>query len=466
MTGNGMSLEEATRQLEIQRNLLGGVDDSIVRALADRERLVREIGVLKSEHDIGRFDPSRESLVFKVVEGLATQYSNTTEFPSLIREVFALAVSYSHFVQRDEMGDGKTPALEKLISDLTGLRIMEPKRFITPREVKARYPLTEKAGRTTLDARNVIHNILEGDDKRLLLIAGPCSIDDPKAAIEYAGKLKELADDVKDDIYIVMRTYFEKPRTQLGWKGFLLDPDRDGSYDIEKGHLEARKLLREINEMGMPCGTEFLGLLTPQYVDDLISWFAIGARTVESQPHREMASGLSMPGGFKNSTYGDEQVAIDAIIASRGEHYFVGGDIDRNYAIMPTTGNPDTHIILRGGNGTPNYGSEAVQRVIRLCEEANGGIRPNIMIDCSHANSGKDHLKQPDVFMNVVGQKAEGTYQIIGTMLESNLYAGNQKIDGDKYGVSRTDKCMDWDTTNRIVRAGSDLLRASRLGEA
>jgi len=451
-----ISKEEGMRQLELKRNLLNGVDDGIVRALADRERLVREIGEVKSEYGLGRFDPSRENLVFKVVEGLATHYSDTPEFPGFMREVFSLAVSYSHLVQRNIMGDRKTPELERLISDLTGLRIMEPKRFITPREVKARYPLTEKAGTTTLEARKVIQNIMCGNDKRMLMVVGPCSIDDPEAALEYAGKLKKLADDVIDNIYIVMRTYFEKPRTTVGWKGFLLDPDRDDNYNIEKGHLESRKLLREINEMGMPCGTEFLGLLTPQYFDDLIAWAAIGARTVESQPHREMASGLSMPVWFKNSTYGDEQVAVDAVGSARGKHFFVGGDIDRNYAIIPTLGNPDTGIILRGGNGTPNYGADAVARAVGLCKKA--GIDPWIIIDASHANSNKDHEKQVDILRNIVKQRALGNYHIVGAMVESYLIAGNQKIDGDVKGLSMTDKCMGWETTESSIRDAYQVL--------
>ena len=442
-----MSIEEGRREID-------RLDSGLVRILALRRDAVCRLSRNKESEGIGTYNKDRERVLFSRVRGLAVEADLD---PDLIGEVFASVLAYSKLDQND-LRSGRTKKLERLINQLTNKRIMEPKRFITPAEVKAIYPLTEKAGDTALEARRVIHNILDGTDKRLLLMVGPCSIDDPKAALEYAGKLKKLADDVKDDIYIVMRTYFEKPRTQLGWKGFLLDPDRDGSYDIERGHLESRKLTLDINEIGMPCFTEFLGLLTPQYFDDVIAGSAIGARTVESQPHREMASGLSMPVFFKNSTYGDEQVAIDAVLSARGEHCFVGGDSGRNYALIPTEGNLDTAIILRGGNDVPNYKAEGVSRAIKLCKDA--GIKPNIIIDASHANSGKDHEKQPGVFKDIISQRVGGNSNIIGVMMESYLGAGNQKIDGTEYGVSRTDKCMDWDTTECIIKeAKSDLYR-------
>jgi len=300
MTKNGMSLEEGRREID-------RLDSGLVGLLALRKDAVRRLVKDKESAGIGTYDKDRERMLFSRVRGLAVEVDLDSD---LVGEVFASILAYSKLDQ-NSLRVGESQKLERLINQLTDRRIMEPKRFITPVEAKAIYPLTEKAGRTTLEAREVIRNILRGTDKRLLLMAGPCSIDDPKAALEYAGRLKKLADDVKDDIYIVMRTYFEKPRTQLGWKGFLLDPNRDGSYDIEKGHLQARKLTIDINEMGMPCFTEFLGLLTPQYFDDTIAGAAIGARTVESQPHREMASGLSMPVGLKNGTCGDLDKALD-----------------------------------------------------------------------------------------------------------------------------------------------------------
>jgi len=322
----------------------------------------------------------------------------------------------------------------------------------TPQELRQEYPLTETAAQTVSKARQDIQNILDKKDPRLLIITGPCSIHDSEATLEYAQKLKQLSGEVKDKAVLIMRTYFEKPRTQLGWKGALYDPDLNDTYNIQKGHEQARDLLLQINELGVPTATEFLGLLTPQYYEDLISYAAIGARTVESQPHREMTSGLSIPVGLKNNTEGDIASAINAIKSARGSHRFVGGNSKRSYTIIQTNGNQYSHIILRGGTKT-NYDEESIRQTEQLLEKNH--LPKLIVIDCSHANSNKDYTKQPDVFKSVIQQRKTNP-NIVGVMLESNLKEGNQKIPQDitqlQYGVSITDACIDWETTEKMIR--------------
>ena len=288
---------------------------------------------------------------------------------------------------------------------------------------------------------------------------GPCSIHDTKAGIEYAEKLKELADKVSKNIYIVMRVYFEKPRTTVGWKGLINDPDLNGSYNIPKGIETARKFLSEVTRIGLPTATEFLDPFTPQYIGDLVSWGAIGARTAESQTHRQMASGLSMPIGFKNGTGGSVQLAIDGMIACNGEHAFLGIDNDGKTSIVITKGNKANHIILRGGVSGPNYDKDSINEAQELLKKNN--LVPNIVVDCAHANSNKDHNMQPIVFKEVIEQRLAGNEKIIGIMLEGNINPGNQSlgnIEDLEFGVSITDKCVGWEKTEEIILEANNLL--------
>ena len=328
------------------------------------------------------------------------------------------------------------------------LRILEIREVSPPSTVHAELPITEKASRTILTARNAIHQILHGKDDRFLVVIGPCSIHDPKAALEYAEKIKAARERFADDLVIVMRVYFEKPRTTVGWKGLINDPDLDDSCHINKGLRIARELLLNINNMEVPCATEFLDLVTPQYVADLISWGAIGARTTESQVHRELASGLSCPVGFKNGTDGTLKIAVDAIGAASRPHSFLSLTKAGHSAIFSTAGNDDCHIILRGGK-QPNYDAGSVQQAAAELEAANLAAR--IMIDFSHANSSKQHRKQIDVANDVAAQIAAGDKRIIGMMLESNLVGGRQNAEADKelvYGQSITDACLGWPSSS------------------
>lgn len=339
--------------------------------------------------------------------------------------------------------------------------ILAQSRLLTPRELITAHPLSDSAHATVTQGRKSVEDILDRKDKRILLVVGPCSIHDPQAALEYAHKLKSLADKVNDVFYMVMRVYFEKPRTTVGWKGLINDPDLNDSFDIEKGLHIARKLMLDISEMGLPIGTEALDPISPQYLGDLVSWAAIGARTTESQTHREMSSGLSTAVGFKNGTDGGLEVAINAIESAARPHSFLGIDSDGMTAITRTRGNPYGHVVLRGGNRAPNYDSVN----IAIAEEALNarGITPNLVIDCSHANSGKDPQRQPLVFKNVIEQIAHGSPSIIGLMLESHLVAGNQSLGQDPqalvYGQSITDGCIDWQTTETLILDSAALLR-------
>ncbi len=331
------------------------------------------------------------------------------------------------------------------------LRIESIKAVTSPAEVCEEIPITVKAAKTTYETRLAIHNILYGEDDRLLVITGPCSIHDIKAAKEYASRLKPLIDKFSDDLLIVMRVYFEKPRTTVGWKGLINDPDLDGTFHINKGLRLARQLLLDLNEMGVPAGTEYLDLITPQYVTDLISWGAIGARTTESQVHRELASGLSCPVGFKNSTDGTTKIAVDAIGVARRPHHFLSLRKEGNSAIFSTKGNQDSHIILRGGK-TPNYDPESINRVAKELEDAN--LSPRIMVDFSHANSRKQHLAQVDVCKDVAAQITNGDKRIFGIMIESHLVAGRQEVVPGRdlvYGQSITDACLGWEDTEKLL---------------
>ncbi|MDP3009770.1 MAG: 3-deoxy-7-phosphoheptulonate synthase [Methylococcales bacterium] len=343
------------------------------------------------------------------------------------------------------------------------LRICGIKEVIAPVQVHEEYPLTDAAALTTAQARADIHKILTGQDDRLLVVIGPCSIHDPVAAIEYAQLLKAMKDEMQDDLLIVMRVYFEKPRTTVGWKGLINDPDLNASFNINKGLRIARKLLLDVNELGMPAATEYLDLITPQYVSDLIAWGAIGARTTESQGHRELASGVSCPIGFKNSTDGTIKIAIDAIGAAMSPHHFISLNKAGRSAIFSTTGNEDVHIILRGGNDRPNYDAVSVDKVADGLEKAY--LRANIMIDFSHANSLKQCQRQLIVGDDVAGQIAIGDYRIMGAMIESNLKGGSQHVvEGQPliYGKSITDGCLSWEETVPLLRTLASAVQKRR----
>jgi 3-deoxy-7-phosphoheptulonate synthase len=334
------------------------------------------------------------------------------------------------------------------------VNVMSQDVLLTPEEVKQRVPMTPKGQKTVLEGRLAVENILDRKDHRFMVVVGPCSIHDPVAALDYAQRLKRLADDVSDTLYLVMRVYFEQPRTTTGWKGLINDPHMNDSFDIEEGLQHARKVLLDINELGLTAGTEALDPISPQYLSDLITWSAIGARTTESQTHREMASGLSTPVGFKNGTDGGLQVAINALLSVSSAHSFLGINNDGQVAVIRTKGNRYGHIVLRGGAKGPNYDSVTIALVEK--ELAKNRLPANIVVDCSHANSNKDPSLQPLVMHDVAHQIMEGNQSIVGVMLESNINAGNQPIPADlsqlKYGVSVTDACIDWATTEKMLR--------------
>ena len=340
------------------------------------------------------------------------------------------------------------------------LRIINTQELISPQEIIDSFSPSEKGFATIINARDQIKSILDKSIKKFMIVVGPCSIHDVDAAKEYATRLKNLESSLSANCLIVMRVYFEKPRTVIGWKGLINDPDLDGSFKINKGIKIARKLLIDLAEMEIPCGHEFLDLVSPQYVSDLISWGAIGARTTESQSHRELASGLSCPVGFKNGTDGSLQIAIDAMNAARHSHSFLSVTKEGKSAIFNTAGNDDCHIIHRGGNNKSNYESNDVKNSVRILEQ--NGMRPNIMIDASHANSNKDFKMQSKVVDDVKSQLLSGEKNLIGIMLESNLVEGNQKInsrDKLKYGQSITDSCIGWEETENIILDLDDTLK-------
>ena len=338
-------------------------------------------------------------------------------------------------------------------SRVEDLRVTGVKRLITPAEVKKLHAASPETLNSILEARNTARRILRGEDPRLMVVVGPCSIHDTESAMDYARRLKALSDELSDRLFIVMRVYFEKPRTTVGWKGLINDPHLDDSGDVEYGIKLARKLLLGIAEIGLPSGTEFLDPIIPQYIADLISWAAIGARTTESQTHREMSSGLSMPVGFKNGTDGSIQTACDAMRSACSPHNFLGIDQDGMTSIIRTSGNPDSHIVLRGGRDGTNYGPEHTAVAAERLKQA--GMTSSLMIDCSHANSGKDPKRQPDVLKSVIEQRAAGRQDIVAVMIESHIHLGSQPAvkEGLRYGVSITDACLDWDSTASILRA-------------
>lgn len=344
---------------------------------------------------------------------------------------------------------------------IDNLHVQSQQVLITPAELKQDIPLTEAATDTIIAGRHTVMDILDRKDHRLFLVVGPCSIHDVDAAKDYAKRLQALAEEVSDTLYLVMRVYFEKPRTTVGWKGLINDPHINDTFKIEEGLHIARQLLVDLSEIGLPLATEALDPISPQYLSELISWYAIGARTTESQTHREMSSGLSSAVGFKNGTDGSLDVATNALLSVLSPHSFLGINQEGQVAIINTTGNPYGHIVLRGGNGKPNYDSVSVALAEKALEKA--GASKNIMVDCSHANSNKDPALQPLVMENVTNQILEGNQSIIGLMVESNLNWGNQKIpanlDDLEYGVSITDACIDWETTEKSIREMRDKLK-------
>ena len=324
-----------------------------------------------------------------------------------------------------------------------------------PAEYWRRFPATTQIEDQVAGHRQEIESIVAGDDDRLLVIVGPCSIHDTEAGLEYADRLKNLAKEVEDRIMVVMRVYFEKPRTTLGWKGLINDPHLNGNADVSAGLAKARQFLLEVCAMGLPTATEWLEPFTPQYLGDLVAWGAIGARTTESQTHRLVASGLSMPIGFKNGTGGTIQIAVDGIVAARSKHVFLGIDDNGAASIVQTVGNPTGHLVLRGGKTGPNYDAKSVASAIQMLEES--GLPPYLVIDCSHANANKDHTRQPIAFGDIMAQRVGGNRGIVGIMLESHLKPGNQSLGGDPsnlaYGVSITDPCIDWGQTEDLLRS-------------
>jgi 3-deoxy-7-phosphoheptulonate synthase len=346
---------------------------------------------------------------------------------------------------------------------LQDIHVLATEPLDAPRILKDELPADEAIVATVVEARETVRAVLTGQDSRLLCIVGPCSIHDPTAALEYAERLAALRKEVCGQLCVIMRVYFEKPRTTVGWKGLINDPHMDDSCDMREGMRIARRLLLDINRMGLPAATEMLDPITPQYIADLIAWAAIGARTTESQTHREMASGLSMPVGFKNSTDGNLRVAVNAVESARRPHAFSGITQDGMTAVVRTTGNPDTHVVLRGGH-TPNYDEASIAQCVELLNKS--GLEPRVLVDCSHAQTGKDYRRQPAVLEAVIGQVCAGSRAIMGVMVESNLEAGNQPLgvgrESLRYGVSITDPCIDWSTTERCLRDAANSLASIR----
>jgi 3-deoxy-7-phosphoheptulonate synthase len=346
------------------------------------------------------------------------------------------------------------------------LHVVATEPLLAPKLLKQELPVSESLAKFVFEARDIVRRIIHGLDSRLLCVVGPCSIHDPDAALDYALRLRNLQRRLGEQLYIVMRVYFEKPRTTVGWKGLINDPLMDESCNVELGLRTARKLLLEINRLGLPAATEMLDPITPQYIADLISWAAIGARTSESQVHRQMASGLSMSVGFKNTTDGNLQVAINAVESARRPHSFFGITQDGVPAVVRTSGNPDTHVVLRGGSKAPNYDRQSILDCCKLLTQA--GLAARVMVDCSHAQTNRDYTRQPAVLAALMRQVEQGTTALIGAMLESNIFAGSQKPSHNrgelKYGVSVTDPCIDWETTERSLTDAARVLEERKRG--
>jgi len=342
--------------------------------------------------------------------------------------------------------------------------IQEYRELASPEDIKEEIPSDEEAKEVVLENREAVRKILSGEDSRKILIIGPCSIHNTEEALEYAKNLSRLQEKIKDKFLILMRTYFEKPRSTIGWKGLINDPDLNGSFNIEKGLKKARKLLLDINKLGIGCATEFLDPTVPQYLDDLVSWAAIGARTTESQTHREMASGLSMPVGFKNTTQGTVKPAINSLKSSASAHSFLGTNKQGKISIVKTKGNPDCHIILRGGKSGPNYHEKTIKEIQEQLYKED--VQEGVVVDCNHGNSNKNYEEQEDIFQDVLDQIKNGNNSILGFMIESNLEEGNQKLPANSQGreelergISITDPCLGWNDTERIILEGYERLK-------
>jgi 3-deoxy-7-phosphoheptulonate synthase len=348
-----------------------------------------------------------------------------------------------------------------MIRRTENLRVTEVRRLAPPIQLKSRLAISESANRTVVDGREKVQRILDGTDRRLLVVIGPCSIHEEKSALEYAERLSRLSVEVAEALFIVMRVYFEKPRTTIGWKGLIYDPHLDGTDEVEEGLTRAREIMLRINEMGLPAATEFLDPIVPQYLDDLVAWAAVGARTTESQTHRQMASGLSMPVGFKNSTDGSLQVALDAMLSARHPHSFLGIDSGGITSVVRTTGNPYGHLVMRGGKAGTNYDPASIAAAVQALRKA--GLREGLMVDCSHANSAKVFARQEEVWNSVVDQRVAGNAALVAMMVESHLEEGSQPLGADRaalrYGVSITDACLGWETTERMLRSAAERLK-------
>jgi 3-deoxy-7-phosphoheptulonate synthase len=343
------------------------------------------------------------------------------------------------------------------------LRVESVRPLLSPAILLEEVPVNDEVAHVLLEGRRHASRILHGEDDRLLAVVGPCSIHDPKAGLEYATRLRKVARELEDDLCIMMRVYFEKPRTTLGWKGLINDPYLDETYQINEGLRRARRVLLEISQIGLPCGTEFLDPITPQFIADLVAWGAIGARTTESQVHRQLASGLSMPIGFKNGTYGTVQIAVDAVVSAAHQHRFLGVTEQGLAAIVQTTGNPDCHVILRGGATGPNYDEPSVAKAVELLDKA--GLRPSVLVDCSHGNSSKDFKRQPEVAREIARQVAAGSTSVFGVMIESFLQEGRQELTVPtnlEYGRSVTDACLAWDATLPVLGELAGAVRERR----
>lgn len=366
------------------------------------------------------------------------------------------------------LASGVTASKAITMHQTNNLHVVDTVPLLAPDTLKAEFAMTDETSHVVSSAREHIRSVLRGQQHRLLAIVGPCSIHDPDAALDYAERLHKLVDRCSDALLIVMRVYFEKPRTTIGWKGLINDPQLDGSYDIPTGLKLARRLLLDVAKIGLPAATEMLDPILPQYLADLVSWAAIGARTTESQTHRELASGLSMPVGFKNGTDGGLEVAINGMLSAARPHRFLGVDGFGRVSVIHTSGNPDGHLVLRGGSGGPNYDADAVRAAEAALIQA--GVTAQMIIDCSHDNSGKDHEKQPDVLDAVAAQIASGSRHVVGVMIESNIVGGKQALNVDRskmtYGQSVTDACVDFPTTERMLEGLADAVRRSKRNAA
>ena len=355
------------------------------------------------------------------------------------------------------------------MTQLHNVNVHSIQPLVSPREFLEQYPITPQVADLVMDGREQVARIIRGDDDRMLMVVGPCSIHDLEAGYAYAQRLKELATELDDRLLVVMRVYFEKPRTTVGWKGLVYDPNLNGSLDIERGLGMAREFLLQVGDLGLLAGIEFVDPITPQYLADLYSWTAIGARTAESQTHRQMSSGLSMPVGFKNGTGGSVQLAVDGVVAAQAPQGFLGVDSDGRASAVVTKGNPNCHIVLRGGSRGPNFDAESVADAIERLEKSR--VCPHVVIDCSHANCGKDYTKQRIAFNDVMEQRVSGNTNIVGMMLESHLFEGNQPLDEKnpgnlRYGVSITDPCVGWEETVELLTAAHSALSASKKAAA